>query len=45
MLAQTAVTNSPIGRVVETIQSPRRIFLAKPYLKDPRLFMSTPLAD
>jgi len=31
--------------VVKTIQSPCRIFLAKPEMKGPRFFMSTPLAD
>jgi len=41
----TAVAISSIGYIVKTIQSPCRIFLAKPDMKGPRLFMSTPLAD
>jgi hypothetical protein len=39
MLAQTAVTISPIGCV-----NHQKDLLAKPNLKRPRLFMGTPLA-
>jgi hypothetical protein len=44
MLAQTAVAISPIVYIVKTIQSPCRIFLAKPDMNGPRLFMGTPWA-
>jgi len=45
MLAQTEVTISPIGRLIQNDSIVLKDIVAKPDLEGPWLFTSTPLAD